>query len=262
MTSATLASPNWTCKNRRALVFRVCHLDIGLTPCVQLLKKLRGDAPGDALTGGTVAVAQAPAPPRPVAKRSASSSFFAKATRKPTASKSAPAGTASAASAHAGRRGGPPCEKMIVFSQWTGLLDLVEPELTRHGFQFRRVDGRMTLPQRETQLGDFDSNPQVTVLLLSLRAASLGLNLVVANHVVLLDLWWNPTVEDQAIDRTYRIGQTRPVKVTRITIKDTVEDRILELQLKKREIVLSTFGAGGGAASTQLTRDDLLYLFS
>jgi len=66
---------------------------------------------------------------------------------------------------------------------------------------------------------------------MSLKAASLGLNLVVANHVLLLDLWWNPTTEDQAIDRAHRIGQTRPVTVSRLTIKDTVEDKILSLQV-------------------------------
>lgn len=72
---------------------------------------------------------------------------------------------------------------------------------------------------------------QITVMLMSLKAGNLGLNMVAACHVILLDLWWNPTTEDQAIDRAHRIGQTRPVTVTRITIKDTVEDRILALQV-------------------------------
>lgn len=68
-------------------------------------------------------------------------------------------------------------------------------------------------------------------MLMSLKAGNLGLNMVAACHVILLDLWWNPTTEDQAVDRAHRIGQTRPVTVTRITIKDTVEDRILALQV-------------------------------
>lgn len=72
---------------------------------------------------------------------------------------------------------------------------------------------------------------QVTVMIMSLKAGNLGLNMVAACHVILLDLWWNPTTEDQAIDRAHRIGQTRPVTVTRLTIKDTVEDRILALQV-------------------------------
>lgn len=68
-------------------------------------------------------------------------------------------------------------------------------------------------------------------MLMSLKAGNLGLNMVAASHVILMDLWWNPTTEDQAIDRAHRIGQTRPVTVSRITIKDTVEDRILALQV-------------------------------
>lgn len=68
-------------------------------------------------------------------------------------------------------------------------------------------------------------------MIMSLKAASLGLNMVAACHVLLLDLWWNPTTEDQAIDRAHRIGQTRPVSVLRLTVKDTVEDRILALQV-------------------------------
>ena len=73
--------------------------------------------------------------------------------------------------------------------------------------------------------------PQVSVMIMSLKAASLGLNMVAACHVLLLDLWWNPTTEDQAIDRAHRIGQTRAVTVLRLTVKNTVEDRILALQV-------------------------------
>lgn len=68
-------------------------------------------------------------------------------------------------------------------------------------------------------------------MIMCLKAASLGLNLIVASHVLMLDLWWNPTTEDQAIDRAHRIGQTRPVTVVRLTVRDTVEDRILALQV-------------------------------
>lgn len=72
---------------------------------------------------------------------------------------------------------------------------------------------------------------QVTVMIMSLKAASLGLNMVAASHVLLLDVWWNPTTEDQAIDRAHRIGQTRTVNVSRFTVKNTIEDRILALQV-------------------------------
>lgn len=79
---------------------------------------------------------------------------------------------------------------------------------------------------------------QIPVMLMSLKAGNLGLNMVAACHVILLDLWWNPTTEDQAVDRAHRIGQTRPVTVSRITIKDTVEDRILALQVLSLSLLL------------------------
>ncbi|CAN1221885.1 Helicase-like transcription factor CHR28 [Linum grandiflorum] len=102
----------------------------------------------------------------------------------------------------------------------------------------------------------------VAVIIMSLKAASLGLNMVSACHVLLLDLWWNPTTEDQAIDRAHRIGQTRPVTVFRLTVKDTIEDRILALQEKKREMVASAFGEDvDGGRQTRLTEEDLKYLF-
>lgn len=82
---------------------------------------------------------------------------------------------------------------------------------------------------------------QVTVMLMSLKAGNLGLNMVAACHVILLDLWWNPTTEDQAIDRAHRIGQTRPVTVSRMTVKDTVEDRILALQVNHCHLTLLRF---------------------
>nr|GEZ43681.1 helicase-like transcription factor CHR28 isoform X2 [Tanacetum cinerariifolium] len=94
-------------------------------------------------------------------------------------------------------------------------------------------------------------------MIMSLKVASLGLNLVAAYHVILLDLWWNPTTEDQAIDRAHRIGQTRPVTVFWFT--DTIEDRILK---RKREMVESVFGDDKNAGcETSLTVADMEYLF-
>ncbi|KAK9816469.1 hypothetical protein WJX72_000674 [[Myrmecia] bisecta] len=156
-------------------------------------------------------------------------------------------------------------DKMLVFSQWTGMLDLVELALKEEKFLFRRLDGSMSVSARERAVADFQNKPEINVLLLSLKAAALGLNLVAANHVVLLDLWWNPTVEEQAIDRAHRIGQTRAVHVTRITIEGTVEERILALQERKRKLVASAFGedaAGNMQQLNRLTADDLKYLFT
>ncbi|KAH0855056.1 hypothetical protein HID58_020536 [Brassica napus] len=152
--------------------------------------------------------------------------------------------------------------KTIVFSQWTGMLDLVELSFIENGIEFRRLDGTMSLAARDRAVKEFSNDPDVEVMLMSLKAGNLGLNMVNACHVILLDLWWNPTTEDQAIDRAHRIGQTRPVSVTRITIKGTVEDRILLLQEEKRKIVASAYGEEhGGSSATRLTVDDLKYLF-
>uniref|UniRef100_A0A0E0JPH8 Uncharacterized protein n=1 Tax=Oryza punctata TaxID=4537 RepID=A0A0E0JPH8_ORYPU len=157
-------------------------------------------------------------------------------------------------------------EKAIVFSQWTRMLDLVEVHLKSSHLSYRRLDGTMSVAARDRAVKDFNTNPEVSVMIMSLKAASLGLNMVAACHVLLLDLWWNPTTEDQAVDRAHRIGQTRPVTVSRLTIKDTVEDRILALQRlsqeKKREMVASAFGEDkSGAHQTRLTVEDLNYLF-
>ncbi|KVI00959.1 hypothetical protein Ccrd_020771 [Cynara cardunculus var. scolymus] len=153
-------------------------------------------------------------------------------------------------------------EKAIVFSQWTRMLDLLESCLKDSSIGYRRLDGTMSVVARDKAVKDFNSLPEVTVMIMSLKAASLGLNMVAACHVLLLDLWWNPTTEDQAIDRAHRIGQTRPVTVLRLTVRDTVEDRILALQQKKREMVSSAFGEDEtGSRQTRLTVDDLKYLF-
>ncbi|KAL2588149.1 hypothetical protein AAZV13_13G154200 [Glycine max] len=153
-------------------------------------------------------------------------------------------------------------EKAIVFSQWTRMLDLLEACLKNSSINYRRLDGTMSVVARDKAVKDFNTCPEVTVIIMSLKAASLGLNLVVACHVLMLDLWWNPTTEDQAIDRAHRIGQTRPVTVLRLTVRDTVEDRILDLQQKKRTMVASAFGEDGtGDRQTRLTVDDLKYLF-
>jgi SNF2 family DNA or RNA helicase len=142
------------------------------------------------------------------------------------------------------------------------MLDLLEAGLKSSGIQYRRFDGKMTVPARDAAVQDFNTLPDVSVMIMSLKAASLGLNMVAACHVIMLDLWWNPTTEDQAIDRAHRIGQTRPVKVVRFTVKDTVEDRILALQQKKRKMVASAFGEHeNGSRESHLSVEDLNYLF-
>lgn len=146
--------------------------------------------------------------------------------------------------------------KALVFSQWTSFLDLIEPALLERDITFSRLDG--STRDRQAVVDEFQSPNGPQVMLLSLKAGGTGLNLTAADHVFLMDLWWNPAVEQQAADRAHRIGQENPVFVHRLVSKDTVEERILVLQEQKRALadaVLSE-GAGGGG----LTRDDLLAL--
>ncbi|KAL6844541.1 hypothetical protein ACP4OV_026214 [Aristida adscensionis] len=153
--------------------------------------------------------------------------------------------------------------KAIVFSQWIGMLDLLENSLSSNNIEFRRLDGSMSLNIRGKAVKEFNTDPEVRVMLMSLKAGNLGLNMVAASHVIMLDPWWNPSTEDQAVDRAHRIGQTRPVTVSRLTIKDTVEDRILILQEEKRKMVRCALGEekSSSDAVSRLTLEDLKYLF-
>jgi SNF2 family DNA or RNA helicase len=146
--------------------------------------------------------------------------------------------------------------KALVFSQWTSLLDLAEPHLTQAGIAFTRLDG--STRDRQAVVNQFQAADGPPVMLLSLKAGGTGLNLTSADHVFLLDLWWNPAVEEQAADRAHRIGQERPVMVYRLVAKDTVEERILALQEQKREIAEAALSGADKAGS--LTREDLLAL--
>lgn len=146
--------------------------------------------------------------------------------------------------------------KALVFSQWTSLLDLVEPHLETAGIPFTRLDGGTA--DRAGVVRTFQAEDGPPVMLVSLKAGGSGLNLTAADHVFLLDPWWNPAVEDQAADRAHRIGQDRPVLVHRLVAEDTVDERILELQAVKRSLADAALGEADAAAG--LTRDDLLAL--
>jgi superfamily II DNA or RNA helicase len=148
--------------------------------------------------------------------------------------------------------------KALVFSQWTSLLDLVEPLLKERGVRFTRLDGSTV--DRGAVVKSFQDDPSVSVMLLSLKAGGTGLNLTAADHVFLLDPWWNPAAEDQAADRAHRIGQDRPVLVHRLIANDSVEERILALQEKKR--ALASVATDGGDQALGITRDDLLALLA
>ena len=147
--------------------------------------------------------------------------------------------------------------KALVFSQWTSLLDRVEPSLDAAGLAFIRLDG--STRDRAGVVDTFQGEDGPPVMLISLKAGGTGLNLTAADHVFLLDPWWNPAVEDQATDRAHRIGQVRPVIAVKLISADTVEERILELQKAKRALAAAAIGDEQGLVE-RLDRDELLAL--
>jgi SNF2 family DNA or RNA helicase len=124
--------------------------------------------------------------------------------------------------------------KALVFSQFTSMLAILRHRLDEEHIRYEYLDGQTQ--DRATPVTRFQNDPESKLFLISLRAGGLGLNLTAAGYVYLLDPWWNPAVEAQAIDRTHRIGQTQSVFAYRLIAKDTVEEKVLELQNTKREI--------------------------
>jgi superfamily II DNA or RNA helicase len=150
-------------------------------------------------------------------------------------------------------------QKALVFSQFRSLLDIVKPALEAEGLIVAQLDGQTR--DREALVQRFQNDPTLGVLLISLKAGGVGLNLTAAEYVFVLDPWWNPAAEAQAIDRAHRIGQTKSVFAYRLIARDTVEERIAELQQKKRALADSVI-RGDGAPLQGLTVEDLERLFS
>jgi SNF2 family DNA or RNA helicase len=153
-----------------------------------------------------------------------------------------------------------PKHKTIVFSQFTTMLDLIEPHLRSAGIRHVRYDGSMRNDAREASLHSLRNDPKTRVLLCSLKCGSLGLNLTAASRVVIVEPFWNPFVEEQAIDRVHRLNQTVDVKVYRLTVPETVEARIVELQDRKRELANAAI-EGAGNNINKLTMQEILGLF-
>lgn len=154
-------------------------------------------------------------------------------------------------------------DKVLCFSQFTRMLDLVEEQLQQKGYELVRLDGSQSLEQRAEMVRLFNTRSKCRLFLISLKAGSTGLNLTVANRVFLLDSWWNPAVENQAIDRVHRIGQQKDVEVVKLKITGTVEEQILALQEKKRQIAEGALGTEGlkMLGRKRLTMEDVLGLF-
>jgi superfamily II DNA or RNA helicase len=149
--------------------------------------------------------------------------------------------------------------KALVFSQFTSLLAIVRERLDREGLAYEYLDGKTR--DRAAPVQRFAEDAGCRLFLVSLKAGGLGLNLTAADYVFLLDPWWNPAVEAQAVDRTHRIGQTRPVFAYRLIARDTIEEKILALQDSKRSLVDSLLGTDGRTIGA-LTREDLELLLS
>ncbi|KAL9541494.1 hypothetical protein MBANPS3_009095 [Mucor bainieri] len=150
--------------------------------------------------------------------------------------------------------------KTVVFSQFTSFLDLIGGSLNREGITFTRLDGSMPQSKREKVLADFtQEGGEVGVLLISLRAGGVGLNLTCASRVIMMDPWWNFAIEAQAIDRVHRLGQLNEVVVTRFVMRDSVEERILEIQNRKHVLVNELYMSRDQAKNRKL--DDLQILF-
>lgn len=148
--------------------------------------------------------------------------------------------------------------KALVFSQFTSLLALLRRELDELGVTYEYLDGKTR--KRAERVARFQEDPHCKIFLISLKAGGLGLNLTAADYVFLLDPWWNPAVEAQAIDRAHRIGQDRHVFAYRLISEGTIEERVLELQQKKRDLAASIM-AGDNRTLKTIDLDDLEYFF-
>ncbi|SMC63547.1 Superfamily II DNA or RNA helicase, SNF2 family [Pedobacter africanus] len=152
-----------------------------------------------------------------------------------------------------------PNHKILVFSQFVGMLDLIREALRSKGIAHEYLTGQTR--NRAAAVTSFQDNPEVRVFLISLKAGGVGLNLTRADYVYLVDPWWNPAVENQAIDRTYRIGQENNVVAVRLICPDTIEDKIMKLQDTKKELVDDLIKTDTSIYKT-LSKKDLLGLFS
>jgi SNF2 family DNA or RNA helicase len=149
--------------------------------------------------------------------------------------------------------------KALVFSQFTSFLALLRSRLDEAGVIYEYLDGDTR--DRQAHVDRFENNPACPIFLISLKAGGHGLNLTSADYVFILDPWWNPAVEAQAIDRAHRIGQTRRVIATRIVARDTIEEKILELQASKRALADAILGQDQGVLS-HIGREELEMLLA
>jgi len=149
--------------------------------------------------------------------------------------------------------------KALVFSQFVKMLKLIQAELKKRRVPFAYLDGQTK--DRQARVDAFQEDPDIPFFLISLKAGGVGLNLTSADYVIHVDPWWNPAVEMQATDRAHRIGQDKPVFVYKLIVRDSVEEKILQLQERKRQLVTQLISTESGFFKS-LTPDDIKSLFS
>ncbi|MBS1988941.1 MAG: DEAD/DEAH box helicase family protein [Cyanobacteria bacterium SZAS LIN-3] len=151
--------------------------------------------------------------------------------------------------------------KILVFSQFVEMLSILRKDLEKAGYTYEYLDGQTPAKDRLDKVEKFNADPSIPIFLISLKAGGTGLNLTGADYVIHYDPWWNPAVENQATDRAHRIGQTRHVFNYKLITRGTVEEKILALQQKKKELADLVIGGDENVAK-ELTQEDLEYLFS
>jgi non-specific serine/threonine protein kinase len=141
------------------------------------------------------------------------------------------------------------------------MLAIIRKELEKNGYTYEYLDGQTPAKERLDRVERFNATPEIPIFLISLKAGGTGLNLTGADYVIHYDPWWNPAVENQATDRAHRIGQTRHVFNYKLITRGTVEEKILALQQKKKELADLVIG-GDESVAKELTQEDLEFLFS
>jgi len=155
-----------------------------------------------------------------------------------------------------------PSAKCLVYSQWSSMLNIVANQLEQNGINYVRLDGSINQVKRQEAIERFRKDDSVKVFLITLKAGGVGITLTEANHVFLLDPWWNGAAEEQAIDRCHRLGQTKPVHVVRFVCSDTIEEKVIELQTKKKQVIQGVLEMKSRGELQQMKTEDLKLLFS
>ncbi|MEL6926500.1 MAG: C-terminal helicase domain-containing protein, partial [Bacteroidota bacterium] len=149
----------------------------------------------------------------------------------------------------------------FIFSQFVRMLRVIERELANNDITYEYLDGQSSQKARQASVENFQTNEDCRVFLISIKAGGTGLNLTAADYVYIVDPWWNPAVENQAIDRTHRIGQDKHIIAYRMICKDTIEEKIMKLQAKKLRIASDIIHTDE-AFMKNLEQGDIMELFS